>query len=679
MGNDAGPDSENQADTGGPSAQSHFHGSTFHGPVHTGTGALNVYHITNASADPLERLALALTRKVAAVERQARLGLLGEAGTAAEIPYTSRLIWLGHEGEPQAGTLNTIVDDFRALPQARLAILGSAGSGKTVLALDFVQQLLQRRQPGEVVPVRLALTQWNPDVALDRWLAIQIAESYGLRRRHATRLVHNRLILPVLDGLDEMDAAPAATSRARQALEQINRYHGSRGPAPLILTCRSAAYQRLAPDTGTLSDAATVILEDLTPAHIRAYLTQVLAARPAAERSAWGHVLRNLNQITPGALSTPWRLYLATAVYTGGNDPAELLSFADVDSLDNLLLSRLIPVAVAAYPRPRYAATTAARWLGTLARSLESGPDQASSERAAATDLVLYRLPGPRGARRLRQLQYAVTCLAGAAVLAPLLVRDWGANSLGTDILVVLVFLLLDTAFSLPALLDSPVPVRLMPYRRRKKVAWRQFLTWISSRKSLTLLARAGTIALFMWGVTIILGLFATVRFTLPTILIFGAAWLSLFVGTPLILAGLLLAGQALATWFATAESLPVLRPGAPLRQDLVLSCVIAAVVTPWAFLRPGPLTLAAAVVVWWLCGTRAWLRYSLAVAGYRLHGLLPLRLGRFLAWAHRAGLVRATGIAYQFRHAEFQHWLAANAASGRTPAAPPASAAPKT
>jgi hypothetical protein len=116
------------------------------------------------------------------------------------------------------------------------------------------------------------------------------------------------------------------------------------------------------------------------------------------------------------------------------------------------------------------------------------------------------------------------------------------------------------------------------------------------------------------------------------------------------------------------AESLPVLRPGAPLRQDLALSCVIAAAVTPWAFLLPGPLTLAAAVVVWF-CSTRAWLRYSLAVADCRLRRLLPLRLGWFLAWAHRAGLVRATGIAYQFRHAEFQHWLAANASSaGRPP-----------
>ena len=106
MQNDAEPGSGKQAGAAGSSAQSHFHDSTFHGPVHTGTGALNVYHITSASADPLERLALALARKVAAVERQARLSLLGEAGTAAEIPYTSRLTWLGHDG----GTIEVNVE-----------------------------------------------------------------------------------------------------------------------------------------------------------------------------------------------------------------------------------------------------------------------------------------------------------------------------------------------------------------------------------------------------------------------------------------------------------------------------------------------------------------------------------------------------------------------------------------
>jgi hypothetical protein len=302
-------------------------------------------------------------------------------------------------------------------------------------------------------------------------------------------------------------------------------------------------------------------------------------------------------------------------VYTGGYDPRELLSLSDLGSIDNLLLSRLIPVAVAAFRHPHYEARKITRWLAVLAVSLESGHDQIGPEHAAATDLVLYRLPGPRGPRRLARLQYAVTFAACCGVLAPLLAQAWRVNGRGNAISVTLAFLLLNMVFSLPTLYVSPVPVRLLPYRRRPKV--RDLLTRISrdGRVFLALLARFGSVSLLMWVIT--------------------------------------------------AESLPVLRPGAPLRQDLALSGVIAAAVTPWAFVRP-QLALAAAVVVWF-CGTRAWLRYGLAVADYRLHGLLPLRLGRFLVWAHGAGLVRVAGIAYQFRHAEFQHWLAAEAARPRS------------
>jgi hypothetical protein len=671
MRRDAGSDSGAQTGTARPSAQSRFDGNVFSAPVHTGSGALNVvYNISDAAADPLERLALALARKVAAVERVARQSLLGDAGTAAEIPYASRLTWLGDAGKPAAGTLETIVDDFRALPHGRLAVLGNAGSGKTVLALDFVQQLLQRRQPGELVPVRLALAQWNPDVALDEWLTSQVAESYGLRRRQADRLVRARMVLPVLDGLDEMDATPAATSRAEQALQQINRYHGSRGPAPLILTCRSETYHRLAVDTGALSDAASILLEDLTETHIRAYLAQVLAGRPAAERAGWAEVLGNLGGLPPGALSTPWRLYLATTVYAGGYDPRELFSRAGLGSIDNLLLSRLIPVAVAAFPRPRYEARTVTSWLSALARSLESAPNDAGSERAAATDLVLYRLPGPGGARRLARLQYAVTVAACCAVLGPLLIRVWRVNGYGSAIGTTLVFLLISMTFSLPALqAPPPVPIRLVPYRRRSKLTLPQLVAWIAPdrRKFLAPLVRFAAAALVLSVLSAVVLRFAPSHANVAEILAVTGAWVFLFVGVPLILVGIAVTVRVIGTWFAKADSLPVLRPGAPLRQDLAVSGVAAAAVTPWAFLLPGPLTLAAMVAVVF-CGTRAWARYGLGVASYRRHGLLPLRLGRFLAWAHRAGLVRASGIAYQFRHAEFQRWLAADAAPPGNP-----------
>jgi hypothetical protein len=53
------------------------------------------------------------------------------------------------------------------------------------------------------------------------------------------------------------------------------------------------------------------------------------------------------------------------------------------------------------------------------------------------------------------------------------------------------------------------------------------------------------------------------------------------------------------------------------------------------------------------------WPRYWIAVALGRLQGVMPARPARFLDWAYGAGLLRISGAAVQFRHREFQDWLA--------------------
>jgi len=59
-----------------------------------------------------------------------------------------------------------------------------------------------------------------------------------------------------------------------------------------------------------------------------------------------------------------------------------------------------------------------------------------------------------------------------------------------------------------------------------------------------------------------------------------------------------------------------------------------------------------------------AWLSYILALIWLAAFRQLPLRLMSFLADAHRLGLLRTTGPAYQFRHAEFHDHLARAAKS---------------
>ncbi|MFE2970553.1 hypothetical protein ACFXKC_44440 [Streptomyces sp. NPDC059340] len=59
----------------------------------------------------------------------------------------------------------------------------------------------------------------------------------------------------------------------------------------------------------------------------------------------------------------------------------------------------------------------------------------------------------------------------------------------------------------------------------------------------------------------------------------------------------------------------------------------------------------------YWLSGAgRRYLVFLLCI-----RGRLPWHLGTFLNWAYEAGLLRISGVAYQFRHRELQDWLTAH------------------
>jgi hypothetical protein len=60
-----------------------------------------------------------------------------------------------------------------------------------------------------------------------------------------------------------------------------------------------------------------------------------------------------------------------------------------------------------------------------------------------------------------------------------------------------------------------------------------------------------------------------------------------------------------------------------------------------------------------------SWTRYHITVAITAARRCGPLRFGKFLDWAVHAGLLRASGVSYQFRYREMQDRLIATR-SGR-------------
>lgn len=285
------------------------------------------------------------------------------------------------------GSGDEIADVYRRIESGRLVVLGRAGSGKTVLGLRFVQAMLETRASGGPVPLIFSFGSWNPAVQpLAHWLSGQLCRDHpglaalgGGGKTLAAELVGRGLILPVLDGFDEI-----ARGLHEAALKKLSATR-----LPLVLTSRTDEYAAAAKEKKPLTSAAVIELNDLTLDSAEDYL---ILSSPKAVTSEWERVLSELrrdpeapasaNVIT--VLSTPLMVALARTVYneTGAARrrdepalrPAGLLDttlFSTPEQIENHLVGSFIPSVYASSGVPGWSPERAERWLGFLAAHLQ--------------------------------------------------------------------------------------------------------------------------------------------------------------------------------------------------------------------------------------------------------------------------------------------------------------------
>lgn len=347
-------------------------------------------------------------------------------------------ICLAHAGETAEpldldGSLDQIADVYRRIPSGRLVVLGRAGSGKTILSMRFVLDLLETRAPGEPVPQIFSVGSWSPAIdSLKDWLSGQlIRDQPGLAtigangETLAAALVGTGLILPVLDGFDEI----------ADGLHSAALWELSATILPLVLTSRSKEYSAAVAGTRGLTRAAAVELNDLTLEGMADYL---LRSSPKTAMPEWHHVLTELrrNPDIPASanltnvLNTPLMVALARTVYSESdrnrlddpsNRPAMLLDierFSTSQRLEDHLLGSFIPSVYRPRPgdpptnRPQsWSPERAHRWLGYLAAHLD---------RLGSRDLAWWELAKsvPRSVRTtvcgfLSGLSFAVVTAVG--------------------------------------------------------------------------------------------------------------------------------------------------------------------------------------------------------------------------------------------------------------------------
>jgi hypothetical protein len=330
--------------------------------------------------------------------------------------------------EALAGTGAPLSTVLARIPTGRLVVLGAAGSGKTMLIVRLTLDLLAARSPGSPVPVLVSASSWDP-VAEDLrdWLEARLcidypalAEDFTQNRQATTKansLLEAGLIIPVLDGLDEIPASVRGAAIAR-----IN--DSLRAGEKLAVTCRTESYREaLRPSASrevTLRGAAGIELCPLGWRVLTDYLRADAGGPAMAAR--WHKALNGPppNRMLIDVLSSPLMAGLARTIYNArpgeqGHavpDPAELDSYPDSESIKQHLLDGFVKAAYRSAPQPGSpyglrSADRAEKRLIFLARHLETnihGPDIAWWQLARAVPRPMRILASP--------------ILAGLAVIA---------------------------------------------------------------------------------------------------------------------------------------------------------------------------------------------------------------------------------------------------------------------
>ncbi|MEV4185954.1 NACHT domain-containing protein [Streptosporangium canum] len=387
-------------------------------------------------------------------------------------------------GGPPAGqgTLAGVAGYFSALPDRRLIIVGERGSGKTMLVIQMVidlnQAILDDSAAGGPVAIRLSAASWPTGRPPADWLADQLVLGYAMSRQEAARLVAEHAVLPILDGLDEMDPDPvqtdggspaagsdpapdgqgdvlesqgdvlekrdAAPVRAAALIEELNRFYTGAVFGPVVVTTRPGRHTELIERGLLLEHARQITIQPLTVPQITDYLHRRYRYQPRRHH-AWQAVLDRLDH--PGHegvrefLSTPWRLILATSAID--HDPgqaAQLVPHTDRHStetaaqtrrrLEGSMLADFIPAATALTPRGRgsYTPEQVERWLTALARHLRWQADYLRHHPAPSgmseVDIVPHLL-WPIGGRLLTRLLHTTALLVGIVVVAALVLTPF--------------------------------------------------------------------------------------------------------------------------------------------------------------------------------------------------------------------------------------------------------------
>lgn len=232
---------------------------------------------------------------------------LGLVSKPAAVQNTVNLsLHLADQPERLLPSHTSIVQAYE-LAQHELLILGEPGAGKSTLLLDLAYSFLQQSEQdaAQPLPILLPLSTWaEHKYPLNDWLCKEIARLYDVPRRLSQQWIEAEQVLPLLDGLDEMEetARPACVAA-------INAYHRDH-LCPLVVCSRSNEYEA-ATRHERLALHTAVVVQPLDPKQVDDYLSNLGKALTGLRAGI------KTNTLLQELATTPLMLQILILVYYG--------------------------------------------------------------------------------------------------------------------------------------------------------------------------------------------------------------------------------------------------------------------------------------------------------------------------------------------------------------------------
>jgi serine/threonine protein kinase/energy-coupling factor transporter ATP-binding protein EcfA2 len=284
--------------------------------------------------------------------------VLREAQDAVARPWNLSLY--RSEKHVRSFSSGTHISEVYDQAHGELLILGEAGSGKTTLLLELARILLDRAEQDEShpIPVVFTLCSWaEKQLPIHRWLVDELNSKYQVPYELGELWVRSDLLLPLLDGLDEVAANLRST-----CVETINNFRQEHGLSSLVVCSRLTEYL-LYPPRVLLQSA--IIVQPLTIEQIKAYLINAGGGLEIVYQMIRDDlVMRKL-------VTTPLMLNIIALAYQG-KSPEELMEMRFSEHRFQHLFKTYVEQMLRRHQSTMvYAPQQLTNWLGNLARQMQ--------------------------------------------------------------------------------------------------------------------------------------------------------------------------------------------------------------------------------------------------------------------------------------------------------------------